>query len=328
VLLPTRNSMPYLSAHVERVRRWMDMVEEVIVVDSESTDGTAEFLQDALAGPKLRFFDHPPGLYESWNFGIARARARYLYVSTVGDGVDRLGLTHLIEIADREKADVVVSPPRFIHTSGRKPKNYEWPIHWLIENAGITEPRRISAMQAFLVTSLFIPSGILGSSASNLYRTETVQRYPFPANFGRQGDTAWALENALRVRWALTPHVLSDFVVHGYPEGEGRVQIIDLKRRLFELAEQSREAFKGGALTLIGNSPGSDLYFDLKAVLSKLTPLEEEMTRLRKDSVPWALRPTAWKVRRKRNLLRLPLRKISSQIAAMDPCVDFDQSRN
>jgi len=320
--------MPHLRDHVKRVRLLMDMVEEVIVVDSESTDGTAEYLQKELAGPKLRFFNHPPGLYESWNFGIARARARFVYVSTVGDGVDRNGLAHLIDVAEQEKADVVVSPPRFIHAARRKPRKYEWPIHWLIENAGISAPRQISAMQAFLVTLLFNPSGILGSSASNLYRTETIQRYPFPANFGRQGDTAWALENALRVRWALSPSVMSDFVVHGYPEGEGGRQMNDLRSRLFELAVGTRESLESGALSTKGKPPGSDLYLDLKAVMRKLIPLEEDLTRLREGLFPWCLLPAVWLVRRRRNLLRLHLREIACRIAAMEPDIDSNESAN
>ncbi len=318
VLLPTRNSMPYLKAHLERLRLWMDLVEEVIVVDSESTDGTARYLQDELAGPKLKFLNHPPGLYESWNFGIARARARYTYISTIGDGVDRDGLVHLVEVADQEDADVVISPPRFIHSSRRAPKSVEWPIHWLIENARLTEPCRIPALQAFLVTEMFAPSGILGSSASNLYRTGMIQRYPFPVHFGHQGDTAWALENALRVRWAATPRVLSDFVIHGPPEGESREIASGLKTRLFELAEQSWEACEKEMLPGEETFPASDLHLDLTAVLSKLNPLEDKLNLLREGAIPWFFRPSAWRVRRKRNLLRPALRQIARQIATMD----------
>lgn len=318
MLLPTRNSMPYVRAHLERLRLWIDLVEEVIVVDSESTDGTAQYLRDELAGPKLKFFNHSPGLYESWNFGIARASARYTYISTIGDGVDRDGLVHLVEVADQEGADVVISPPRFIHSSRRAPKAGEWPIHWLIENARLTEPCRIPAAQAFLITEMFAPSGILGSSASNLYRTGVIQRYPFPVHFGHQGDTAWALENALRVRWAATPRVLSDFVIHGPPEGKSRETVCGLKTRLFELAEQSWETYEKEIPPGKGAYPASDLHLDLKSILSKLTPLEDKLKQLREGAILWCLRPSAWLVRRKRNLLRLALQKIASQIATMD----------
>lgn len=328
VLLPTRNSMPYLREHVERVRQWMDMVEEVIVVDSESTDGTAQYLQQELAGPKLRFFNHPPGLYESWNFGIAQARARYTYVSTVGDGVNRQGLAHLIDVADQEHVDVVLSPPRFIHAKRRKNKGYEWPIHWLIENARITEPRRIPAMQAFLITSLFAPSGILGSSASNLYRTQAIQRYPFPANFGHQGDTAWTIQNALRLSWAVSPRVLSEFVVHGYSDGVDRGNPVELKLRLIRLAAESWTAFNAGTPYQSGVLPYSELHLDLQAVLNDLLGAEEELARLRTASIPWCLRPAAWEVRRMRNALRHQLKEIADRIAAMDLCVDSVESTN
>ena len=43
VLVPTRNSMSLLPKHVEAMRAWLDFVEEVVAVDSHSTDGTMEF---------------------------------------------------------------------------------------------------------------------------------------------------------------------------------------------------------------------------------------------------------------------------------------------
>jgi glycosyltransferase involved in cell wall biosynthesis len=52
------------------LRSWLDLAQEVVVVDSESSDGTVEFLQSELRHPNLRFLSHPPGLYQSWNFGI------------------------------------------------------------------------------------------------------------------------------------------------------------------------------------------------------------------------------------------------------------------
>ena len=53
VLVPTRNSMSLLPQHVEAMRAWLDQVEEVVAVDSHSTDGTLEFLQRELKHPGL-----------------------------------------------------------------------------------------------------------------------------------------------------------------------------------------------------------------------------------------------------------------------------------
>ena len=46
-------------------------LQEVIVVDSFSTDGTIELIKAELRHPQLKIMAHPPGLYQSWNHGIA-----------------------------------------------------------------------------------------------------------------------------------------------------------------------------------------------------------------------------------------------------------------
>ena len=55
VLIPTRNSMSLLPGHVESLREWIDLAQEVVVVDSDSTDGTVEFVKRELTNPNIRF---------------------------------------------------------------------------------------------------------------------------------------------------------------------------------------------------------------------------------------------------------------------------------
>jgi len=52
----------------------------------------------------------------------------------------------------------------------------------------------------------FLPHGLLGSSASNHYRTAFLQKHPFPTDFGHCGDTAWESLSLLSLRW-LSPLV-------------------------------------------------------------------------------------------------------------------------
>src|SRR5690348_12867075 len=168
VLVPTRNSMSLLPKHVDAMRTWMDQAEEIIAVDSHSTDGTLEFLQREL-GPSARILTHPPGLYQSWNFGIAQCRAKYVYVSTIGDTMTRDGLTELFAAGEKFRADVVISPPRMVKVSGEN-KQKTWPVHSLIDELKLTEPIAIEGEAAQLFAVVHLLRGILGSSASNLYR--------------------------------------------------------------------------------------------------------------------------------------------------------------
>ncbi|MEQ1838980.1 MAG: glycosyltransferase [Verrucomicrobiales bacterium] len=251
VVIPTRNSMALLPAHVEMMRPWLDRVEEVIVVDSESTDGTVEFLQRSRLHPRVKFLSHPPGLYESWNHAIAESGARYTYISAVGDGISRNGLIHLVEVAEDQSSDVVISPPKFVHESGvQKKRRRGWPVHTIIKHARLEEPASFEGVLLFLLVVGLIPHAILGSSSSNLYRTSTIQRYPFPVNFGHHGDGAWAAGYALNIRLGVTPREVSHFRLHRhsytlpYREPELELHMIELALAHLRSEIDARPDFK------------------------------------------------------------------------------------
>src|ERR1035437_2645280 len=95
VVIPTKNSMKYLLGHLENLSTWIDLAEQVVVVDSFSKDGTVDYLKKHLRHPQIKFIDHPPGLYASWNFGISHIASEFCYISTVGDSITRKGIEHL-----------------------------------------------------------------------------------------------------------------------------------------------------------------------------------------------------------------------------------------
>ena len=214
VVLPTYNCRAHLSAHLAAVREWAGLVEEIIVVDSFSDDGTMELLKEQLSQPNVRFHHHPRGLYQSWNFGISQISAKYIYISTVGDLITGDGLRHLVAVAEQFQADATLSPPHFVASDGRSLVDSRWPIQDLIQWHGINCPTAISSIHAFLMSVLPMPQGILGSSASNLYRTDLLRKRPFPTSFDPAGDSAWSLQYALGTRFAVTPTAVSQFLVH------------------------------------------------------------------------------------------------------------------
>ena len=73
--------MPYLQRHVEGLNGWLDLAQEVVVVDSFSTDGTVEYLRRHLKHPAVTYITHPPGLYASWNHGITQITAKYVFIA-------------------------------------------------------------------------------------------------------------------------------------------------------------------------------------------------------------------------------------------------------
>lgn len=281
--------MPLLPGHIESMRAWLDLAEEVVVVDSHSQDGTPELLQRELGGPRFRLLSHPPGLYQSWNFGIAQCRAQYIYIATVGDAMTREGLEALEAAATRLTADVVISPPRMVTVSG-EPKEKLWPIHALIEQLALTSPVGLSGAGAQLFAVANLLRGILGSSASNLYRAETLQRFPFRTDFGTAGDLAWGLEHAGAVRWAIVPRAFSTFVFHPKAYSKRDYAVDGFHEKCLGLAQEClhRASSPGTSgeealeMTSIVNAWGE--YLQARAVFLESRRLPA-----------WWLRPSAWR---------------------------------
>ena len=212
VVLPTYNCRPLMERHLASMERWADLADEIIVVDSRSTDGTLGIIRSRLKHPNLRIIERDRGLYESWNEGIAATSGEWVYVSTAGDTIERAHLLHLLDLGERATADVVISPPRFVDEDGGPGDDLRWPPSQVI--AGRREPFVLTAKAAFVLTFIHCPSALLGSSASNLYRGKHLRARPFPVEFKGAGDSVWILRHAAQSRLCFTPQIGSTFCVH------------------------------------------------------------------------------------------------------------------
>ena len=307
VLMPTRDAMRYLPNHMQSVAAWLDVVEEVVVVDSHSKDGTVEFLKKTLRHPNLRILTHPPGLYQSWNYGIAQLGTKYTYVSTIGDSITRAGLEHLVEAAERTQCDVLVSPPVFAGEFDRELSEVRWPVHKIIERLSITQPEVLDPAGAFSAAVFFAVfsglQGILGSSASNLYRTSVLQKFPFPTDVGSTGDVLWGVINALEVRFAVTPFAFSTFLFHPASYDPNTAEF---NRKLTgQMNAKAVEILERKLASPDGNDRESLRI--LRQLLEDLVPYRNHklgLEAMRRHWFPWFLRPRAWRDRAGRNHLR------------------------
>lgn len=240
-VLPVYNCHQRLERHLRSVVKWAPEVDELIVVDSGSTDGTLELAQDILSPLGARILQHPPGLYQSWNAGIASATAPWCYISTVEDPITPEGLSHLLEVTTRHDADVVISPPEMRNHDGSATVEEKMPSNRLADAflaSGLTD-RLLSRAETVANLCGFLPHGLLGSSASNLYRTSFLQKHPFPTNFGHCGDTAWGVTVAPVAKVAFTPLSCARFYCQTKHSARNRQEQRELARRLSELASQS-----------------------------------------------------------------------------------------
>ncbi len=243
-VLPIYNCRERLERHLRSVVTWAPFVQEIIVVDSGSTDGTLELAQEVLTPLGARFIAHPPGLYQSWNAGIAAASSPWCYISTVEDPLSLEGLQHLLDVAIRHHADVVISPPEMRNHDGSAPVEEKMPSNRLAKSfllAGIAD-RILTRAESIALLCGFLPHGLLGSSASNLYRAPFLQQHPFPTDFGHCGDTAWGVMISPLATIAFTPRQCASFFCQTSFRAEAPKKQLSRHRQLAELARSSLRA--------------------------------------------------------------------------------------
>lgn len=303
VIVPTRNSMKYLPGHVESLSTWIDLAEQVVVVDSFSTDGSADFLKKNLRHPQIRILQHPPGLYASWNHGVQNVTTEFCYISTVGDSITRAGIEHLVSTASRLQSDVLVSPPEFVDDFGRPAKSPEWPMDEVIRRLQLRRPSRLSSV--IMVATVLAHTGcaLTGSCASDVFRVAALRRFPFPSDYGHAADGVWGLKNAGRICWAVTPEKCSIFRQHP-PTNSAQERKADAVTDGFPqiAAELVNDWLQSG-----GTEVPEEIRADLKRLLSvsiEYAHFRRRYNDYRKGKWPWVLQPGAWRLRTGRNRLK------------------------
>jgi glycosyltransferase involved in cell wall biosynthesis len=327
VVIPTKNSRPYLPAHLDGLQSWLDQAEEVVVVDSFSTDGTVEYLRENLAHPRVTYLTHPPGLYASWNHGIAHIRSRYVFIATSGDWITLPGLEQLLRAAETLACDVVISKPTFRDPSGQALPDILWPIDDIITTLELTSPRKLNKLEALIFAVAHATGALLGSSASNVFRTEMLRRFPFPSDFGTAGDGAWGLLHAPEVSWGVVPGKFSTFLIHPTNASAEEKKSFREARRPDAVLRTALESWRRSG-TLTDQDLACAGWHDLLASLASYLDAKTAFDQNRRGPVPWILNPRAWQNRMKRGhssqqfhqLKRQALIRCSA-ISSSSPCL-------
>jgi glycosyltransferase involved in cell wall biosynthesis len=310
ILIPTRNCATLVPAHLESLRAWIDLAEEVVVVDSDSQDGTVELLRAGLKHPRVKFLSHPPGLYQSWNFGIQNISAKYLYIATVGDAIARRGVEHLFAVAEEFQSDVVISKPAFVNAAGEALPDEHWPIDVILRRLQIEHPRLLSTTEQFFFAVTNPWGAILGSSASNLYRADCLKQRPFPTEYGTAGDAGWGIQNIFEVKIAITPERFSTFRFHEKAYALADYYVESLVLKLFRLAQSvvAQQAARNPAVPgILEQVRWTELVQAMEVARTHNAKLE----KCREQSVPWYLNPGAWQARITRNKAERRISKIT-----------------
>jgi glycosyltransferase involved in cell wall biosynthesis len=313
VLIPSRNCAALIPGHLQSLEKWMDLAEEIVVVDSHSHDGTLELLRAGLSHPRVKFLAHPPGLYQSWNFGIQNVSAKYVYVATVGDPITRRGIQHLYDVAETFQSDVVISKPGFINESGEPLPDDRWPIDVILDRLKIRQPQLLATAEQFVFAVTNTWGAILGSSASNLYRTDFLQPRPFPTEYGTAGDGGWGIEHIFEVKIAVTPERFSNFRQHEKAYSLSDYHVESLASKLFLLAQAvvARQRRVNPAIESILNKV---CWTELERSLDTARLAQSKLEAYRHARLPWFLNPDAWKARSARNRSEATVSRIMDRV--------------
>ena len=308
VIIPTRNSRNYLEAHVNALNQWIDLASEVIVIDSESTDGTVEYLKGHLKHPSIKFLDHPVGLYESWNFAIAQVSSDFTYIATVGDRITKQNIIRLCHEAQSNDVDVVISPPTLVSENGRRTEA-NWPINQYLAQTTQADCHKIPPGEVLLWNVICLPGTLIGSSASNLYKTKTLASSPFPTNCGHAGDSAWAISNSINLSWHIIPDLNSEFITHGNSK-KSRSPKSRNRESLYNLAAFSLDNLQFN----IQENPNIEVLKEFVRKLQEKDTIITYFNQLRKKTRAWFLTPQGWSLRtaKKRNSKQLKNLKIKA----------------
>lgn len=243
IVLPSYQCRPQLEHHVEFMAPVLAACARTIWVSSPSEDGTHEFSEKCarwFGGLSLVL---PRGLYQAWNQGIARVETPWTYISTVGELVLPEFLGRMIRRGESTRADLVVSAP--FPTPGNLPFTRRWPVRkhgWFLW----CWPGRLLPRPFLLYSSLAGGHAtMMGSSASNLYRTVFLQEKPFPENFGDFGDSALLYRTIGHIRITFCRGWGSGFVPH---EAERVVPRMSSFRRLVRETRSSLTPFAWKAI--------------------------------------------------------------------------------
>jgi hypothetical protein len=240
--------------------------------------------------------------------------SKYTYVSTVGDSMTAPGSDHLLKVAEMYVSDVVVSSPEFINEDGSQSKTPPtFPIENLLKKWRFDEPMLLRGMECFDFIVSSFPNAILGSSASNLYRTEVLKKYPFPSLYGTAGDGAWGMAHGMNHRIAIVPGIFSTFRIHKKSYSNKDYVVDNLSERLLSLLKQEVNHWITGNSDKISQAEEKVMREVLDLLESSLIS-QRNLESSRRQLWPWALNPRAWNERLKRTRIRNKIQESTTSL--------------
>ena len=217
VILPTRNSIKYLDERIESIRQQTFKKFEVLVIDTDSTDGTLEKIKEWMSEDKrVCIMQTPPGLYHAWNYGIRKARGEYIYIATSDDTMTPCCLEKMYNALKKHpdcdicdsRLELIDENSKILSSSDPEYFSYQGHFTFPIDKVHI---RR--APHDFL--NYTCGKTVYTSFTQIMFRKQLVDKVGFfPENFGPSADYMWGMKAGLHADVIYIPEVLSHWRQH------------------------------------------------------------------------------------------------------------------
>jgi hypothetical protein len=167
----------------------------------------------------------------------------------------------------------------------------------------------LNGPDTLLFALISLHQAILGSSASNLYRTDCLKRAPFPTDFGRGGDVAWGLRYGAETKLGIVPKVFSTFLLHPRLYQARDYSVSGAEKRLIAARDTiGRKAWRQYADVILDEAAFENLSNEMLIAWSEFSLAQRRIRKRQKRRRRRFLSPSAWReywiLAQKLNVLR------------------------
>ncbi len=217
IILPTLNSSEFLVERIDSILKQTYTNWELIVGDSDSTDGTKEILSSLSdINPKVSVNQVPLGLYKAWNCCIEKAHGEYVYIATSDDLMKNNCLEKMVKALEKNpECDICDSVLELIDESGREilKENPQYiPHFWHVNFPRDVEHIRMAPHDFY---SHLGGKTVYTSLTQLLIRRKLFEETGlFPIDFGSSADYLWGLRASLHANIIFLPEKLASWRIH------------------------------------------------------------------------------------------------------------------
>ena len=228
ILLPNLNTRPFLEERMRSILAQTLSDWELIIADSFSTDGSWEYLKEfADRDPRIRAWQVPPGLYQSWNFCLQQVRGEYVYIATSDDSMTDDCLEKMLDALQKfPQCSLCHSALGFIDESGREIEPDASYSSFFID---YPEDQLHLRMAPYDGLRALAGDTVYPSITQILFRSSLLKQVGnFPCNFGSMGDFQWDMKAGLFANVVYLPEKLSFWRIRS---GQATLSDAEFRRR-------------------------------------------------------------------------------------------------